>query len=128
MRNKILAMLMSLWMGAGLVLVGCEDDGGGDDSPVDVTGTWTGEIVKESGETGTGTLILVQNGTNVTGTDHDTWTANAAVQGSVDGRNVELTIMDDVGTHLSGHVSGDRMDYTWTSGDGTSGSGTLTRQ
>lgn len=119
--------MLALLVGAGVGLVGCEDSGG-DDSPVDVTGTWTGEIVKESGERGTGTLVLEQNGTVVTGASHDTWTPNAVVQGTVDGRHVELTIQDDVGTHLSGQVSGDRMDYTWTSGDGTSGSGTITRQ
>ena len=58
----------------------------------------------------------------------ETWTARAAVQGTVSGRSVDLTIMDDVGTSLSGEVSGNTMVCIWTSGDGTTGTGTLLRE
>lgn len=129
MRNRTTRQMMALLIGACLALVGCEGDDGGGDSNVDVTGTWTGTVVKTANnETGTATLVLTQSGTSVTGTEHDTWTQSAGVQGSVNGSTVTLTVRDDVGTYVSAQVSGNSMACTWTSGDGTSGTGTLTRQ
>ena len=129
MKAKGIIQTVILSIGVSLFIIACDGGGGDGDSTVDVTGTWTGAIVKTTTqENGTATLVLIQDGTNVTGTEQDTWTARAAVQGTVSGRNVELTIMDDVGTRLSGEVSGNTMACTWTSGDGTTGTGTLLRE
>jgi len=129
MKAKCIIQTVILSIGISLFTVACDDGGGDGDATVDVTGTWTGAIVKTTTqENGTATLVLIQDGTNVTGTEQDTWTTRAAVQGTVSGRNVDLTIMDDVGTRLSGEVSGNTMVCTWTSGDGTTGTGTLLRE
>ena len=129
MQSITTRLMMTMLIGACLAFVGCEGDDSGGDSNVDVTGTWTGTVVKTTNnETGTATLVLTQSGTSVSGTEHDTWTQSAGVQGSVNGSTVSLTVNDDVGTYVSAQVSGNSMTFTWTSGDGTSGTGTLTRQ
>lgn len=139
MLNTPTRLLWILLMGTCLALVGCEDDGGGNDSNgtsesnVDVTGTWTGTIVDTTqNETGTGTMVLTQNGTSVAGTQTATWSQRASgttrVTGSVNGSTVTLTFADEAVTQMSAQVSGNSMACTWTSQEGNSGTAALTRR
>ena len=131
MRNTAAKLAMAWLMGAGLALVGCGGDDDGGASTVDVTGTWTGTIQKEN-DAGTGTMILVQNGTDVTGTETDTWSQRAGVTGrvtgTVDGHSVSLTVVDESVSQISAQVSGDTMTCTWTNNDGDSGTAEFERQ
>lgn len=127
---------MAKWRGwlmglMGLTLVGtlpagCENEG--EDSDVDVTGTWSGTIENTtSDETSDATLDLVQDGTNVTGTTGTGWGASS-VTGAVSGSSVSLTISGETATEVDADVAGDSMTATWSNDDGASGTAELERE
>lgn len=134
MTNINMRWWLAMGVGACLVLAGCGGGDGNDgdgEADVDVTGTWTGTIHKEN-DTGTGTIVLAQNGTDVTGTETDTWSQRAGVTGrvtgTVDGHSVSLTVVDESVSQISAQVSGDTMTCTWTNNDGDSGTAEFERQ
>ena len=70
-----------------LITMACESGGGGDDDPtVDVTGTWAGSFSISTSSSGI-TLILKQNGNEVSGYDND----GTPFTGNVSGNNLSLS-------------------------------------
>lgn len=87
MTREIRWMMSLLQISLLALFTACEGGGGGSDDPtVDVTGIWTGSLVM-LGESQTLRLSLVQNGSEVSGSDQD----NSTFTGTVDGNTLYLT-------------------------------------
>ena len=118
--GKFMATAVAAFVGAGLVLMGGCDGGGGDEAggetaSVNVAGTWNLYV---DGDHLAGVLVLSQSGTSIGGTYYPGGPGSGetagTVSGSLDGSDIQLSIVYSHGYNdaANGVVDGDRMSGT----------------
>jgi len=106
--THVMKRIMLVFLGLSIVtLVGYANA----QSPADVTGTWTGSTATGAS---TLTLVLKQEGKNVTGTLAGAGTEDGPVTGTVDGNTIRL--QNSRGGTPSLNVKGDQMTGMLSSG------------
>ena len=136
--RRLARMCIPVMVLIGIMLAGC----GGDDSDDDanVAGTFRGTIQDSVAGTGTLTITLAQNGSDLTGTYQATFAnpsnnGGGTVRGEVDGNAVTLTTSPSVPTacpfNATATVNGGQISGTYAAFNCTvaaSGTVNLTRQ
>ena len=133
-----LAMMMGMVLVMCIGFIGCGGGGGGDD--VNVSGTFRGTIQDSVAGTGTATVTLAQDGSDLTGTFQTTFAnpsnnGSGSVRGSVNGNTITLQTAPSVPTacpfNVTATVQGGQVTGTYAAFNCTvaaSGTLTLTKQ
>lgn len=96
----------------------------GDDTPANVTGTWTVNVSGDAGSA-TQTIVLQQDGGKITGTFKGP-RQSGPLEGTVDGNKIQFHVKARFPLDYTGTVDGDSMKGTMT-GKGKTGIWTAAR-